>query len=170
MPSSRNASLLFFLSRHKKVEVKPKPKMLKSNAANTTERKAREGIVLCYTGVASPQALWTGLGTQYKDIKPLESIQRRVMEMVKVLEGNVYEEQLRSLRLFSLKKRRLRGGVRTAYKWSTLWWQQRMARSCVREGWERTLNAIQLQLPVIGRDTSHQIRLPKAPSNLALNC
>lgn len=65
---------------------------------------------------------WCGLtsstvnrfGTQYKDIKPLESIQRRVMEMV--LEGNVYEEQLRSLRLFSLKKRRLRGGVRTAFK------------------------------------------------------
>lgn len=67
---------------------------------------------------------WCGLtsstvnrfGTQYKDIKPLESIQRSVMEMVKVLEGNVYEEQLRSLGLFSLKKRRLRGGVRTAYK------------------------------------------------------
>ena len=56
------------------------------------------------------------MGTQYKDIKPLESIRRRVTEMVKVLEGNVYEEQLRSLRLFSLKKRRLRGGVRTAYK------------------------------------------------------
>jgi len=44
-----------------------------------------------------------------KDAELLECIQRRVMEMIKGLEHLSYEERLRNLDLFSLKKKRLQG-------------------------------------------------------------
>ncbi|TRZ23857.1 hypothetical protein HGM15179_003248 [Zosterops borbonicus] len=71
--------------------------------------QTREGIVPLCSGVASPRVLGASFGHHNtRRLSAIRECPKEAMRMVKGLEGNPYEEQLRSLGLFSLDTRRLK--------------------------------------------------------------